>query len=156
MVLATTIPVFSIVVRYNLMQSNIHKGWANIFAVALPWIVVIPFLTGNGLNEILSWGTLFFTSVANFIIPFAIYIKACKFKQNPNDLTENQKRILIDIGLKTPLLLGSLNERDEVLQLYQVLPDNSYVSSRSIAIFSLVVLSALTLSSIGLNITGLV
>ena len=57
MVLATSIPVYSIIVRYNLLQNNVvpkgrslreyiissltsYTAWANIFAVVIPWVVV--------------------------------------------------------------------------------------------------------------------
>jgi len=102
MVLATTIPVFSIIVRYNLLQSKLcPKGISNFIAVALPWLVVIPFLTGNGLNDIVNWGTLIFASVANFIIPFLVYFRAASFRDNPHvTLSDKQHTILLDLGLK--------------------------------------------------------
>jgi hypothetical protein len=79
-VLLTGIPVFSIIVRYNLLQSGLcNKGmlflsgggekkshthtpthllfllcavWANIFAIIFPWIVSVIFYTGKGLINI--------------------------------------------------------------------------------------------------------
>eukprot|EP01132_Coremiostelium_polycephalum_P002447 gene2447-3022_t len=58
-VLASTIPVFSIIVRYNLMQNKLMtKKLANFLAIVLPWIIVIPFATGNWLNQISNWATI--------------------------------------------------------------------------------------------------
>lgn len=151
MVLATTIPVFSIVVRYNLLQSHVNKGMANFLAVVLPWIIVIPFLTGNGLNNILTWGTLFFTSIANFIIPFAVYLQACKFKRGDGQLNENQKKILLELNLLNTNV-GSINDKDEEEESYKVLPSASRSTSEKIALVSLAFLAAGTVASIVVNI----
>jgi len=99
MVLATSIPVYSIIVRYNLLQNNVvPKAWANIFAVVLPWAVAIPFMKSGALNVLMNWSSLLFSSVANFIIPFAIYMKACDFRQSVRErLTEEQLEIIRDM-----------------------------------------------------------
>jgi len=149
MILATTIPVFSIIVRYNLLQSKIRKSVANLLAVVLPWIVVIPFLTGNGLNNILNWGTLLFSSIANFVIPFAIYIQACHFKKDPSRLNQNQKEILLSLKLGSAEMKNCNSIYYD--NGYKALPDK-YINSRSLSIVSIVLLSSLVLSVIGLNI----
>ncbi|KAK5577202.1 hypothetical protein RB653_002142 [Dictyostelium firmibasis] len=84
-VLASTIPVFSIIVRYNLTQNKFLPTWiANIISIVLPWLIVIPFQTGDWLNIISNYSSLFFGSVANFIIPFILYIKSLQFKKKLN------------------------------------------------------------------------
>ncbi|KAF9945082.1 hypothetical protein BGZ65_011203, partial [Modicella reniformis] len=46
----TSIPVNTIVLRYNLVQSEVcNKSWANIMAGMVPWLVAIPCMTGSGL-----------------------------------------------------------------------------------------------------------
>jgi hypothetical protein len=45
-------------------------------SAVLPWLVVIPFYTGSGLTNVMNWGSLFFVSITNFVIPFIIYIAA--------------------------------------------------------------------------------
>eukprot|EP00026_Physarum_polycephalum_P003313 Phypoly_transcript_03323.p1 GENE.Phypoly_transcript_03323~~Phypoly_transcript_03323.p1 ORF type:complete len:556 (+),score=48.61 Phypoly_transcript_03323:797-2464(+) len=99
MVLATSIPVYSIIVRYNLLQNNVvPKAWANIFAVVIPWAVAIPFMKGGALNLLMNWSSLLFASAANFVIPFAIYVKACEFRQSVRErLTEEQLEIIRDM-----------------------------------------------------------
>jgi hypothetical protein len=96
MVLATSIPVYSIIVRYNLLQNNVvPKAWANIFAVVIPWAVAIPFMQGGALNLLINWSSLFFASMANFIIPFVIYMKASDFRTSERErLTEDQLEII--------------------------------------------------------------
>ena len=42
-VLLPGIPIYSIIVRYNLVESNICKpGWANFWGVLFPWLLSIP------------------------------------------------------------------------------------------------------------------
>lgn len=70
----TSIPVFSIILRYNFMQ----LGWlgpraaANV-AFALPWVLSIFFYTGHGFEMISNWGGLFFSSVVNFLLPVVLF-----------------------------------------------------------------------------------
>eukprot|EP01132_Coremiostelium_polycephalum_P002424 gene2424-2994_t len=100
-VLASTIPVFSIIVRYNLIQNKLmSKKVANFLAIVLPWIIVIPFATGDWLNEISNWASLFFNSIANFIIPFLLYLKSQQFKKHPA-MTDDQRKILDLISQET-------------------------------------------------------
>lgn len=155
MVLATTIPVFSIIVRYNLMQSKVQKGIANVIAVVLPWIVVIPFLTGNGLNAIINWGTLVFASVANFIIPFLVYFKAASFRDNAYvHLTDKQHQILTELGLKNTTHMSINEENRELLGIapYQALPKSLSDYSRWIALGCAIVLGTLVIMGIILSI----
>lgn len=71
----TSIPVFAIMQRYNLLEAKVcSKGWANFIGVVLPWLVCIPFYTGSGFSEIINWGGIIFNSSINFVIPPLIYI----------------------------------------------------------------------------------
>eukprot|EP01125_Pyxidicula_operculata_P011903 TRINITY_DN3897_c0_g1_i1.p1 TRINITY_DN3897_c0_g1~~TRINITY_DN3897_c0_g1_i1.p1 ORF type:complete len:415 (+),score=65.00 TRINITY_DN3897_c0_g1_i1:257-1501(+) len=80
-VVATSIPIMSIIIRYNLLENKLAgKAMANFWGVVFPWIIVIPFYTGSGLLEVITWSSIFFQSVVNFILPFLIYIKARKLK----------------------------------------------------------------------------
>ncbi|GBC08293.1 hypothetical protein RclHR1_00800020 [Rhizophagus clarus] len=73
-VLLTSIPVYSIVVRYNLERSGLCKRkMAILLSTLLPWIIVLPFQSGFWLNIFTNWTTLLFTSASNFIIPFYLY-----------------------------------------------------------------------------------
>merc|ERR1712061_683971 len=48
----TSIPVFSILIRYNLIQSGFPSGLASMIAVGMPWILSVPFYTGTGFDTI--------------------------------------------------------------------------------------------------------
>ncbi|EGG19277.1 hypothetical protein DFA_02064 [Cavenderia fasciculata] len=100
-VLASSIPVFSIIVRYNLTQNRLLKKPVAIFiSVILPWIIVIPFMTGEGLINIIDWASLFFSSTSNFIIPLLIYLKSLHFRSK-NFLTNEQKEIIDSLAQDT-------------------------------------------------------
>ncbi|RKP27710.1 hypothetical protein SYNPS1DRAFT_12273 [Syncephalis pseudoplumigaleata] len=74
-VLITSIPVFTIVVRYNLVRGQLAgKVMANFLAGVLPWIVAIPFQSGDLLMTMMNWASLFFNSAINFILPFIMYL----------------------------------------------------------------------------------
>jgi len=79
-VLITSIPVFMIIIRYNLLRGNIcSKPWAIFFSSILPWIIVIPFQTNGWLTIIMNWTSLFFSSTANLVIPFILYLVSKRY-----------------------------------------------------------------------------
>jgi len=72
--LLTTISVFAIIVRYNLLKSGLcGLAWANFWAVIFPWLVAIPFSTGTGLINFLNWVGLIVNGYINFIVPLTLY-----------------------------------------------------------------------------------
>jgi len=80
-VVATSIPIYSIIVRYNLLENKIcSKPMANFIGVILPWLVTIPFYTGQGLQNVINWSSLISGGIINFIIPFWIYVRARDYK----------------------------------------------------------------------------
>jgi hypothetical protein len=73
----TSIPVFSIMQRYNLVESGIcgHR-MALFIAVCVPWAVAIPLYTGKGYEMLVTWSGILITSVVNFVIPPVLYLLA--------------------------------------------------------------------------------
>jgi hypothetical protein len=72
----TSIPVFSILIRYNLIQSGVPSTIAFTIAIVLPWVLSILFYTGKGFETISEYGGLATSSVINFLIPGVIYYLA--------------------------------------------------------------------------------
>ncbi|KAI9225267.1 MAG: hypothetical protein DHS80DRAFT_20683, partial [Piptocephalis tieghemiana] len=71
----TSIPVYTIVVRYNLVRGGIcGPRMANVLAAVVPWAIAIPFQTGPWFNHIVNWSSLLFAAVINFSLPFALYL----------------------------------------------------------------------------------
>lgn len=69
------VPVMVVVCRYNLMQAVIveSSAVANFIAYGIPYICCILF--ADRLAFVLAWGSLFFVSVCNFLIPFLCFYK---------------------------------------------------------------------------------
>lgn len=78
----TTIPVFSIMIRYTLLEHKIlRKPWvANLLAIALPWLLVIPFSTGSGFDMIIEFGGSVFIGVTCFVAPPVLFLCALRPK----------------------------------------------------------------------------
>ncbi|KAM9986825.1 hypothetical protein ACTFIY_011250 [Dictyostelium cf. discoideum] len=140
-VLASSIPVFSIIVRYNLTQNRLLSPcYANFIAILLPWIIVIPFQTGSWLNNISNYSSLFFGSIANFIIPFALYLKSIQFKnKNHSNLSSDQKLILTEISYETV----DWEENNNIITNFKTLSFFPTKYSKLIAQFSLSLLCIL-------------
>jgi len=78
-VFLTSIPVYSIIVKYNLLENNIcKKPMAFFISVIVPWLFAVPFYTGTGLIEVINWASLFLQSFINFILPMILLIKSRK------------------------------------------------------------------------------
>ena len=75
----TSIPVFSIMQRYNLVEQKICSPLvANFLAVVLPWIVVIPLYTGSGYQNLVNYAGIILNSSVNFVFPPIIYLIAIR------------------------------------------------------------------------------
>ncbi|KUJ07081.1 uncharacterized protein LY89DRAFT_789882 [Mollisia scopiformis] len=76
-VLVTSVPVFAIVIRYNLVRGNLCSNrWAIVWASLIPWVLIIPFQTKGWLVLVMNWSSLIFGSSTNFIIPLTLYISS--------------------------------------------------------------------------------
>ena len=90
----TTVPVFSIMIRYTLLEHKIlRKPWiANILAIAVPWLLVIPFSTGAGFQNIIDFGGSIFIGITCFVAPPILFVCALRpkwiFKHRKNSLVE--------------------------------------------------------------------
>ncbi|CAG8498648.1 22949_t:CDS:2 [Dentiscutata erythropus] len=72
--LVTSIPVFTIVVRLNLMNNNnFSKRNAILLSSFVPWVIILPFQTGVWLNAFMNWSSLIFSTISNFVLPFYLY-----------------------------------------------------------------------------------
>ena len=80
----TSIPVFSIIIRYNLLQlKGVHVPviLANLIAVVLPWVVVLPFFPGNALDNLVNWSSAILFTLLNMIFPIAFFISSVRQAQ---------------------------------------------------------------------------
>jgi amino acid permease len=91
----TSIPVFSIIIRYNLLQLRVprwcccgrgaedprHPGEttvpvavANAVAVVAPWVAALPFYVGNQINTLMNWSSAIMFVLINMVLPLACYL----------------------------------------------------------------------------------
>ncbi|TVY92647.1 hypothetical protein LAWI1_G002418 [Lachnellula willkommii] len=94
-VLVTSVPVFSIVIRYNLVRGNLCSNrYAILWASVLPWIIIIPLQTKGYLVLIMNWASLIFGSATNFIIPLVLFISSKIYSASTADATGGDVFIL--------------------------------------------------------------
>ncbi|KAI8832652.1 hypothetical protein BJ741DRAFT_614277 [Chytriomyces cf. hyalinus JEL632] len=97
-ILGPSIPPFSIMAHGNLVQNfGFNSNYCKLFTHALPWLIATPVMRGQSVSSFNVWTSLLFVSVANFIIPFVIYMRACEFRGKYNhlrELSDNQLNLL--------------------------------------------------------------
>ncbi len=74
----TSIPVFCIIIRYNLQNSGLTKYVSNFISILVPWLLSIPLFTGSGFTNLCDFTGIILTSVVNFILPPWLYLLAIK------------------------------------------------------------------------------
>ncbi|KAI9254619.1 hypothetical protein BDA99DRAFT_552625 [Phascolomyces articulosus] len=137
--LVTSIPVFTIVIRTNLVRGNIcNRPWAIFWSNILPWFVCIPLQTKSYVGMIQNWSSLFFQSTINFILPFILYFASRKYQasvvQNDNKPTATEKQKQIGASLPSPGIPSDKNEEldqedpDDVVMHYP--EENKSISIR--------------------------
>merc|ERR1712078_542018 len=73
---ASTIPVISIVVRYNMLENGFSYNFSYFWGALLPWLVAIPLLyMPNFIAEFINITSLIFLTVTDFVVPLLIYKK---------------------------------------------------------------------------------
>ncbi|KAJ7509778.1 AAAP amino acid permease [Mycena galericulata] len=97
-VLITFVPVFAIVVRYNLLRGNICSNYMVIFLSAiLPWLIAIPFQTR-------------FSAHANLLIPLFLYPASKCYKASA----------LLDPSISRPSLAVNRSSVAEEVSLHEI------------------------------------
>merc|ERR1719401_2050753 len=65
-----SIPIFSIMMRYNLIEEGIMGPRAAGFVtVVAPWLISVTFYCGEGFQNIVNFAGVFTAPIANFVIP---------------------------------------------------------------------------------------
>ena len=77
--LVSGIPVFSIIIRYNVLEQKLCSPlWANLFAVVFPWLVALFFFAGNSINALAQYSSALFYIPLNFVFPAVLFLIARK------------------------------------------------------------------------------
>jgi len=71
----SSIPVFSIVIKYNLIENGFSDKVGFLWGVLFPWLAALPLIyQPNMLAQFVNISSLIFVSFTDFIVPFALYI----------------------------------------------------------------------------------
>jgi hypothetical protein len=82
--LMSSIPVFAVIVRYNLVNTGWVPLWvANLISVGLPWLLSLVFYSGNQLAELINWSSALLFVQINLIFPILLYLRN-PLCHNPN------------------------------------------------------------------------
>jgi len=141
--LLSGIPVFSIIIRYNLLENKIcNKFWANFWAVIFPWLISVVFYTGNGLLNVVNWTSLVVNGIINFVIPMVLYLVAMRWAEKAQTAYDSP---VMDIQQNNI-------PKSELGENFSALPTYSFVKYFPITLFLIISISILTLAAIILNI----
>ena len=80
----SSIPVFSIVVKYNMIENGFSPTVGFLWGVVFPWVVAFPLYYMPGvLAQFINFSSLFFVAFTDFILPFALYVTLQRLKHDP-------------------------------------------------------------------------
>jgi amino acid permease len=72
--LMSGIPVYSIIIRENLLDGHIvRRPMAIFFAVVFPWLVAVPLGNGSGFNDLVNYGSTVLNAPVCFLLPPVLY-----------------------------------------------------------------------------------
>merc|ERR1711970_1003806 len=72
----SSIPVFSIVIKYNMIENNWSKSCSYLWGVIFPWVFAFPLLyMPDVLGQFVNFTSLVFVAFTDFIVPWALYIE---------------------------------------------------------------------------------
>ena len=111
----TSIPIYSILMKYDLLDVGFKKPFSNFISVLFPWLVCIPLYTGAGFNDLCNWGGVILSSIVNFVIPPYLYIIA--LTQVINNRKNTYQQLLINdhkIHSSSDLFQTAFNKRTGV------------------------------------------
>ncbi len=138
----TTVPVFSIMIRYTLLEHKIlRKPWvANLLAIGLPWLLVIPFSTGSGFQKIIDFGGSIFIGITCFVAPPVLFVCAIKpkwiFRSNRNAPVKHEEDI--EGNTITPMTSAIETQHDNDVQFPPITAEKhvNYMSVGSLVILA--------------------
>lgn len=71
-----SIPVFSIVMKYNMIMNGFSPRVGALWGVVSPWVIAFPLINMPGLvGMCINLAALIFVSIANFIVPLLVYME---------------------------------------------------------------------------------
>merc|ERR1719171_625582 len=85
--LVSGIPVFSIVTRYNLVDSGMcSPRVANLWAVMFPWVIALLFSAGHTIDGLMNYVSLVSTIPLNVMLPCYLFVSVVREYQSRDDV----------------------------------------------------------------------
>ncbi len=70
----SSIPVFSIVIKYNCLENGLSPVLSNFWGIIFPWVVALPLMQmPNAFNIVLQFSSNIFVAFTDFILPCCLY-----------------------------------------------------------------------------------
>eukprot|EP00929_Paragymnodinium_shiwhaense_P056734 TRINITY_DN283_c0_g1_i1.p1 TRINITY_DN283_c0_g1~~TRINITY_DN283_c0_g1_i1.p1 ORF type:complete len:533 (-),score=76.23 TRINITY_DN283_c0_g1_i1:231-1829(-) len=86
-----SIPIFSIMMRYNLIEEGIMgPKRATLVSVVLPWVISILLYCGEGFQNIVQFSGAFTSSIVNLIVPCLLFISCQQIHSRQNSASSDQ------------------------------------------------------------------
>jgi len=79
------VPIFSVVLRYNMQAAGYGPSISIFLAIVTPWLVTMTQETGSGLQIVINWSSLLFSGFINFFLPYWMYVKVLQLDSLPAD-----------------------------------------------------------------------
>lgn len=155
----SSIPVFSIVVKYNCLENGMSPKFSFFWGIIFPWLVAAPLLYQPGaLAQVITFSSLFFVSFTDFLVPWCLYIVMCQGKGEGIGGTaftaegDQQKGLINDPASSIPLLGGSA--KADAPEHFAIPPDWkwSFRTKVYIASVMVVVMTGLSIAGTALQI----
>merc|ERR1712014_375349 len=116
--MGSSIPVFSIVIKYNMVENGFSKTTGFVWGVVFPWVTAFPlFYMPNALAQFVNFTSLIFVSFTDFIVPWALYI-----------VLQRQQRGTNECAARAVFLAREV-ERPAGVHLHNALPSWEWLSS---------------------------
>jgi len=90
------IPIFSIVIKYNMIENGFSQRFGFLWGVIFPWAVALPLLyQPNVLAQFINLTSLIFVSFTDFIIPLALYVALQKMRYDGSTASDSQSFLTV-------------------------------------------------------------
>ena len=78
----SSIPVFSIVIKYNLIENGASARVGFLWGVVFPWLAAFPLIyMPDILGQFINFSSLLFVAFTDFIVPFALFVTLQRDRQ---------------------------------------------------------------------------
>lgn len=138
------IPIFSIVIKYNMVENGFSDRFGFWWGVIFPWVVGFPLsYMPNVLSTLLNISSLVFVAFTDFVVPWALYVALLR-KRDMGEEGAEQNSVLTSVMISTGV------------SLHHAVPYHPWLTTQRkicLTVFLAVILVGASLVATGLTIT---